>query len=206
MQRRRTVADKNSIVHQQNMSSTDAPDYYELLQISPNAEPETIHRVYRLLAQRYHPDNQHTGDEGRFRALVEAYELLTDPERRAQYDVAYNDVRKSRWQAVSAPDRADNPIEVEHLVRLTVLEVLYEQRRTDPGKAGVFVLDLEQLTGHAREHLEFTLWYLTKKNFVAREDNSKLSITADGVDYLEAQYLTQGSRKRLEAHAVQPTA
>jgi curved DNA-binding protein CbpA len=178
----------------------DTPDYYELLQISPNADPETIHRVYRLLAQRYHPDNQHTGNEGRFRQLVEAYELLTDPQRRAQYDVGYNEMRAKRWKPVAAPERADNPIEVEQLVRITVLEVLYERRRAEPGRAGVFVLDLEQLTGHAREHLEFTVWYLTRKNFVAREDNSRLAITVEGVDYLEAQYLSQGPRKRLEAH------
>jgi curved DNA-binding protein CbpA len=182
------------------MFQTDTPDYYELLQISPNAEPETIHRVYRLLAQRYHPDNQHTGDDKRFRQLVEAYELLTDPERRAQYDVAYNEARGQRWQPMAAPERADNPIEVEQRVRITVLEVLYERRRTEPGKAGVFVLDLEQLTGHAREHLEFTVWYLTRKNYIAREDNSRLSITAEGVDYLEAQYLAHGPRKRLEPH------
>jgi curved DNA-binding protein CbpA len=182
------------------MFPPDAPDYYELLQISPNAEPETIHRVYRLLAQRYHPDNQQTGDETRFRALVDAYEQLTDPVRRAQYDVIYNEVRKSRWQPVAAPERADNPIEVEQMVRMTVLEVLYEQRRTEPGRAGVFLLDLEQLTGQPREHLEFTMWYLTKKNLISREDNSKLSITAEGVDYLEAQYQTLGPRKRLAPH------
>ena len=37
------------------MAVANESDYYELLQISQNAEPETIHRVYRLLAQRYHP-------------------------------------------------------------------------------------------------------------------------------------------------------
>jgi curved DNA-binding protein CbpA len=182
------------------MSSSDAPDYYELLQISPNAEPETIHRVYRLLAQRYHPDNQHTGDETRFRELVEAYEILTDAQRRAQYDILNNERRGVRWQSVSTPERADNPIEIEQMVRLTVLEVLYERRRTEPSKSGVFVLDLEELTGQPREHLEFTMWYLTKKALVAREDNSKLSITAEGVDYLEAHYLDNGVRKRLDAH------
>lgn len=188
------------------MFQTDGPDYYELLQISPNAEPETIHRVYRLLAQRYHPDNLQSGDEGRFRELVQAYELLTDPERRAQYNVAYNEAKKTRWQPVAAREQASNPIEVEQMVRLTVLEVLYERRRAEPARAGVFVLDLEQLTGHAREHLEFTLWYLIKKDFVMREDNSKLSITAEGVDYLEAQYATNAPRKRLEAHADQAPA
>ena len=43
-----------------------ADDYYELLQISPKAEPDTIHRVFRLLAQRFHPDNQETGSEAAF--------------------------------------------------------------------------------------------------------------------------------------------
>ena len=63
-------------------------DHYETLQINANAEPETVHRVYRLLAQRYHPDNKDTGDATRFRALTEAYEVLSDPEQRAKYDVA----------------------------------------------------------------------------------------------------------------------
>jgi DnaJ-class molecular chaperone len=47
-----------------------AQDYYETLQISPNAEPETIHRIFRLLAQRFHPDNQETGDSVRFRPFI----------------------------------------------------------------------------------------------------------------------------------------
>ena len=179
-------------------TESELTDYYELLQISPNAEPETIHRVYRLLAQRFHPDNGQTGDDRRFRALVDAYTVLGDPEARAKYDIAYNDLRKVRWQTVSAPDRVDNPIEVEQVVRLTVLEVLYERRRSRPAHAGIFILDLEELTGQAREHLEFTMWYLVKKGLVQREDNSMLSITAEGVDYLEAQYKANGLRRRIE--------
>ena len=42
------------------------PDYYEFLQISPNAEPATIHRVYRFLAGRLHPDIPGTGDAEKF--------------------------------------------------------------------------------------------------------------------------------------------
>ena len=60
-------------------------DFYEVLQISPNADPDTVHRVYRLLAQRFHPDNQSTGDSEKFRMLTEAYQVLGDPERRAEY-------------------------------------------------------------------------------------------------------------------------
>ena len=64
--------------------ANETPDYYEILQISPTAEPETVHRVYRLLAQRCHPDNKETGDEAQFRQLSEAYYVLSDPGRRAQ--------------------------------------------------------------------------------------------------------------------------
>jgi curved DNA-binding protein CbpA len=183
------------------MPEPDSQDYYELMQISPNAEPETIHRVYRLLAQRYHPDNGQTGDPGRFRALVEAYDVLCDPEKRAKYDLMYFETRQKRWQPSISSDRPRTPFEVEQLVRLTVLEVLYERRRAEPGKPGVFVLDLEELTGHPREHLEFTMWYLVKKQLVSREDNSKLTITADGVDYLEEQFTQNSQRKRLQAPA-----
>jgi DnaJ-class molecular chaperone len=78
-------------------------DYYELLQLSTNAEAETISRTYRLLAQRYHPDNQHTGDETRFRQLVEAYELLTDPERARQMglDGRRRAVEKFSWSTIA---------------------------------------------------------------------------------------------------------
>jgi len=46
------------------MHETAEPDYYEILQISVNAEPDTVHRVYRLLAQRFHPDNKERGTRG----------------------------------------------------------------------------------------------------------------------------------------------
>lgn len=170
-------------------------DFYELLQISPNAEPETIHRVYRLLAQRFHPDNQETGSADRFRALQEAYTVLSDSERRAQYDIAYHAQRQQRWRAVSTPDRADNDFENELFTRLTVLEVLYANRRAEPNSPGVFVLDLEELTGRPREHLEFTTWYLAKRGYIQRGDNSKLGITADGVDYLEQNYRSNIKRR-----------
>lgn len=47
-------------------SGMEMPDYYEFLQISPSAEADTIHRVYRFLAARFHPDNQDNGDAEKF--------------------------------------------------------------------------------------------------------------------------------------------
>src|SRR5215216_6407913 len=163
-------------------------DYYELLQVSATAEPETIHRVYRLLAQRYHPDNQQSGSDERFRALHEAYLVLSDPERRAQYDIVYLERKQQRWRLAAAPARIEDDYELEHLVRLTVLEVLCAQRRAEPSRPGVFYTDLESLTGKPREHLEFTIWYLSQKHFIQRGDSSQLTITVEGIDYLEQHH------------------
>ena len=52
------------------------------------------------------------------------------------------------------------------------------------------------MTGLPHEHLEFTSWYLVQKKLVARDDQSNLIITADGVDFLE-QHLVAPFRKRL---------
>jgi hypothetical protein len=68
-------------------------DYYELLQISPNAESETIHRVFRIMASRYHPDNKETGDNEKFLLLTKAYAVLSDAARRASYDNLHRNQR-----------------------------------------------------------------------------------------------------------------
>jgi len=174
------------------------PDFYEVLQISPNADPDTVHRIYRLLAQRFHPDNQETGDPARFRQITEAYNVLSDPEQRAAFDVRHQSVRQERMRVVTHAARANTDFEIEQLVRLTVLEALYTQRRVNPGNPGIFDLDLEGLTGQSRDHLEFTFWYLISKNLIKRGDSSRLIITADGVDYLEQHYETNLQRKRLK--------
>jgi curved DNA-binding protein CbpA len=174
-----------------------AQDYYEILQVSASAELETIHRVYRLLAQRFHPDNRETGNPSRFRQISEAYTVLSNPEERARYDVRHQQQRQDRWRLVSNGGHADNDYEMEQMVRLTVLEVLYTKRRMEPREPAIFSLDLEEMIGRPREHLEFTIWFLNQKKFVTRDDNSRLIITADGVEHLEANYRTT-TRLRLQ--------
>jgi hypothetical protein len=177
------------------VSSNQALDYYEILQISPNAEPETVHRVFRLLAQRYHPDNAETGNEAQFRALNDAYRVLSDPEQRARYDVIHTRLRQERWRLVASGAEAENNFDAERGIRLTVLEVLYTRRRLELDSPGLSPLDLEKLIGRAREHLEFTLWFLIQKKFITRSDGSILQITVDGVEYLESNYAANAQRR-----------
>ena len=178
----------------------DGPiDHYETLQVSANAEPDTIQRIYRLLAQRFHPDNKDTGNEARFRAIHQAYTVLSDPEKRARYDIQYHQQRNDRWRLVSTGAESENDFESELIVRLTLLEALYTRRRVDPSSPAIYSTELENLLGRPREHLEFTIWYLIQRKYLTRDDQSRLQITADGVDYLEQNYRTNLQRKRLQA-------
>jgi len=62
-------------------------DYYEVLGIARNATGEEIKRTFRKLAFKYHPDhNREDGTEERFKEVNEAYEVLSDPDKRAAYD------------------------------------------------------------------------------------------------------------------------
>jgi len=60
-------------------------DYYEILGVSRNASKEEIKKAFRKLAHKYHPDKKE-GDEGRFKEVNEAYQVLSDDKRRAEYD------------------------------------------------------------------------------------------------------------------------
>jgi curved DNA-binding protein len=181
------------------MTEQKTEDYYDVLQISTNAEPETINRVYRLLAQRYHPDNQQSGNEGRFRMLTEAYSVLSDPEKRARYDVIHQKNQQDRWRLVASGAQSENDFEMEQIVRLSVLEALYTQRRLEPTTPGIPFRDFEKLTSRPREHLEFTIWFLIKKKFVEYDDKSCLSLTVEGAEYLEQGYRSTLQQKRLRA-------
>lgn len=64
---------------------------YDLLEVSPNASPEVIKAAYRQLALKYHPDKQPDARsrqraEERMKQINAAYEILSDPARRAEYD------------------------------------------------------------------------------------------------------------------------
>jgi hypothetical protein len=160
-------------------------DYYEVLQISPNADPETVHRVYRIMAARFHPDNPTTGSLERFLALREAYRTLIDPALRAEYDAIHQNGHAETlpifWQKAFV-----DGIEGETNRRLGVLSLLYHRRRVNHSKPGISAMELEQRMAFPREYLNFTLWYLRSKGYVSMmEDNSDYALTCAGVDFVE---------------------
>jgi preprotein translocase subunit Sec63 len=73
------------------------PDYYAILQVSPAAEKEVIEAAYRKLAQKYHPDiNRSEGAEEKMKRINAAYEVLSDPAKRAAYDATRLVVQTSK--------------------------------------------------------------------------------------------------------------
>jgi curved DNA-binding protein CbpA len=174
-------------------------DFYEVLEISPNAHPDTVARVYRLLAQRFHPDNQETGDAGRFTMILQAYKVLGDPELRAQFDVHHQQHKAVKWRLFDAKEAAGG-VESDKEIRFGILSLLYNKRRRDPDRPAIAMYEVESLLGIPREHLEFSFWYLREKGFLQRTDGGGCSITALGVEYLDAN----GLRERSEIAAGLP--
>lgn len=163
-----------------------AINYYGLLQISPQAEPETVERVYRLLAARYHPDNQETGDAERFRLIQEACEVLRNPARRKEYDRQF-EIAAAKPLPIFLGKEFTDGIDAEAKIRIGVLCLLYSKRRANPDFAALSLLDMENIMAFPRERLLFALWYLRAKRYVLQDDRSSFIISAEGVDYLETQ-------------------
>ena len=170
--------------HSMHFAVPDGIDYYEVLQVSQNAEPETIRRVYRIMAARFHPDNAQTGDAERFLLLNQVYEVLSDPEKRLRYDAARHGVGYQPLPAFELKEFVDG-LEGEQNRRLGVLCLLYNRCRSDMKHPGLSVLDLERLMSFPREYLEFAIWYLKDKGLLVMGDNAECRMTAAGADYVE---------------------
>jgi curved DNA-binding protein len=156
-------------------------DYYETLQLSQRADQETIERVYRLLAKRYHPDNHNTGDAETFTELTKAYRALSDPETRAGYDVKYEAENSHPWDILSHGSLSEGA-EEDRRIYQAILSMLYTARRREAGDPGVGIFQMEKLLGVPEIYLEFHIWYLRKKGRIQRVENGGFAITVGGVD------------------------
>jgi curved DNA-binding protein CbpA len=179
------------------MSDPRDVDYYEVLQVSPRADQETVERVFRHLAKRYHPDHE-GGNASLFSELVEAYRVLSDPEKRASYDVRYPAIRDATWK-IFDQDSAGDSVEEDRRLRQGILGALYTQRRNDADKAGMGALELERLLGCPQEHLKFHIWYLRENAWIERLPNGLLAITAAGVDKAIEMGIPRSDQRRLKA-------
>lgn len=163
-------------------------DHYEALQLSPNATSETIERVYRLLAKRYHPDNQSSGDAQKFAEVHKAFEILSNPVARAEYDVRYDESRGEQWNIFDQSSAGDEREEDRRMFH-GILSLLYIARRRDPKGGGLGSITLEKMLGCPQQHLEFPLWYLKARGWIQILDTGQVAITVEGIDKLSNREL-----------------
>src|SRR5437867_12696193 len=112
---------------------------------------------------------------------MDAYRILSDPEKRAAYDVKYDQNRATvlkLFDEASASDSFDS----DRRVCEGILSLLYVSRRRDPDRGGVGIIQMERLLGCPSQHLEFPLWYLRQKTWVECPRNGLIATTAAGDD------------------------
>jgi curved DNA-binding protein CbpA len=162
------------------MQNGKMPDHYEVLQVSSRADQDTIERVFRHLAKRYHPDTEN-GEAGRFAEIVEAYRVLSSPDARAEYDARYESIREEHWRAVTEETAVDQLGE-DRRIRFGILSLLYSARRNDVDRPGLGPVEMERVLACPEEHLKFHVWYLKENGWLQRLENGHYAITASGVD------------------------
>lgn len=173
-------------------------DYYDILQLSPNADPDTIRRVFRHLAKKCHPDSPTGGNPELFRQLMKAHDVLIDPEKRAAYDIQHQEYWDRKWQIVRQATSGSLSVDNKE-VRERMLTLLYVQRRTDTQHPGMGEMELARMLSVPIEYMEFDLWYLRQKGLVERLETGMLAISVDGVDHVEKSSLHLRSDRLLEA-------
>ena len=174
---------------QSSASAGEELDYYQILQVSRLADADTIRRIFHILAQRYHPDNRETGNQEKFRQVVDAHAVLCDPEKRAAHDVFLAAEDKGRVKIFDSFENSQG-VQAEVRKREGILRLLYGKRLTDPHHPAMRARELTEMLACPLEHLEFALWMLREQRLIIRSDNNTFEITSQGVQAFE---LEQGS-------------
>jgi curved DNA-binding protein CbpA len=170
-------------------------DHYVILGIEPKADAQAIQAAYAKLAQKYESNNADTANANKFEAINLAYEVLSDPVLRIEFD-KLKGVDHEEGNPTFAGADFFRTLEQSAVLRSVVLCILYDRRRVNAFKASLSRRHLENMLHVTADQLNFALWYLKKRALVINDDKSSMEITVDGMDYLE--------QKRPSAEAILP--
>jgi curved DNA-binding protein len=160
-------------------------DHYSILGVDAGAATEVIQRAYARLLEKYGPDNIDTRDDEKLAVINTAYETLSDPELRKEFDAlkgVTGDVARPKFTGVEFFDGLGREVNL----RSALLCVFYDRRRTKPLTPSLSMRHVENILEAPPEALNFALWYLKQRGFVGNDDRSSLVITVEGMDFLEA--------------------
>ena len=163
-----------------------AQDHYAVLGVDPQSVSETIQRAYAKLAQRYHSRNADTGDAAMFEALNLAYEVLSNPERRKEFDRVQGISQEGNSPQFSGLEFFES-LGRETTLRTAILCLLCDRRRTRPSTPSLSMRQVEIMVEATAVELTAALWYLKQRNLVSSDDRSSLQITVDGMDFVLAK-------------------
>ncbi len=164
----------------------DFVDFYAVLQVDPQCDLKMIENAYRHLAKIYHPDHEKTADVDRFSAVIDAYNVLKFPEKRARFDDLYRD------RVGTSTARKDDPLVSADMalgdaaLQRNILLYLYKARRENFRGNGIGSYMLQDHFGCTDDNFEFHVWYLRSKGYVEVTESGTLAITVDGVDHVIA--------------------
>ena len=147
----------------------------------------------RAQLRRYSPRNTSTADAVKFELVKKAFLTLSNVKSRSTYDAEYKR-RNGRILPAAQQSVTTEAMQGEVRKRYVILTVLYDRMLTKPQDGAMTGMEISSGVGLDFESLEFSLWFLREKGYLARTDVGDLRITAKGVEWLE------------EAHGVRPTA
>jgi curved DNA-binding protein len=138
---------------------------------------------------------------------MEAYRILRNPERRAQYDRLHNQNNREEWLKTASSDE----VEIDENAALgdaddhaKILKFLYKRRRENAQNAGVVGFYLQNMLNCSDEHFEFHKWYLKEKGFIVITEQGTLAITIQGIDHVISMSRTTKAEKLLIAQSRNP--
>lgn len=180
-------------------------DYYSILQVNSDCDIKIIEGAYRYLVKKYHPDHPETADISRFTAVVEAYNTLKFPSKRAGYDIIY------RSQKIDGSPKPQNNIGLDDKTTLNDFEMqknilffLYKSKRENPRENGVLGFHIQEFFNCSDDNFDFHIWYLKSKGFVELTEQGTLAITVMGVDHVISLHQPKSSEKLLTAQSRNP--
>lgn len=170
-------------------------DHYAVLQVSPGCDLKIVEAAYRHFAKVYHPDHAGGADPAKFQQIIDAWNVLKFPDKRAIYDQI--------WQAQqNGAAQPDDPLPTgtaaltDAALQQGILFYLYRARRENFRQNGVGGFAVQDHFGLTDDNFDFHVWYLKEKGFIETTEAGTLAITVGGVDHVIALHTGKAAQER----------
>jgi len=162
-------------------------DHYAILEVDQQSVSETIQQAYAKLAQKYHSRNSATRDAEMFEAVNLAYDVLSNPERRREFDKLHGISQEGASPKFSGLAFFD-ALGLDAVRRAAILCLLYDRRRARPSAPDLSMRQIEVMVEATAVEFSAAAWYLKQRGLILSDDKGSLQITVDGMDFLVSNW------------------